>query len=78
MRNLRERKEAEAYLIAIEDEWEKGRFNISSISELMGLEGRIRNIYYQSFNQFLPEDFSMEKEKKTTYKSHQCSYFVWK
>lgn len=64
MRNLRERKEAEAYLIAIEDEWEKGRFNISSISELMGLEGRIRNIYYQSFNQFLPEDFSMEKREK--------------
>lgn len=37
MRNLRERKEAEAFLIAIEDEWEKGRFNISNIAELMGL-----------------------------------------
>ncbi|ADH59809.1 CRISPR-associated protein Cas1 [Thermoanaerobacter mathranii subsp. mathranii str. A3] len=64
MRNLRERKEAEAFLIAIEDEWEKGRFNISSIAELMGLEGRIRNIYYQSFNWFLPEDFVMEKREK--------------
>jgi CRISPR-associated protein Cas1 len=64
MRNLRERKEAEAFLIAIEDEWEKGRFNISSIAELMGLEGRIRNIYYQSFNRFLPEDFVMEKREK--------------
>jgi len=64
MRNLRERKEAEAFLIAIEDEWKKGRFNISSIAELMGLEGRIRNIYYQSFNRFLPEDFVMEKREK--------------
>jgi CRISPR-associated protein Cas1 len=64
MRNLRERKEAEAFLITIEDEWEKGRFNISSIAELMGLEGRIRNIYYQSFNRFLPEDFVMEKREK--------------
>ncbi|HAA80148.1 MAG TPA: subtype I-B CRISPR-associated endonuclease Cas1 [Thermoanaerobacter sp.] len=64
MRNLRERKEAEAFLITIEDEWEKGRFNISSIAELMGLEGRIRNIYYQSFNWFLPEDFVMEKREK--------------
>lgn len=49
---------------AIEDEWENGRFNISSISELMGLEGRVRNIYYSSFNQFLPEDFYMEKREK--------------
>lgn len=64
MRNLRERKEAEDFLVAIENEWERGRFNISNITELMGLEGRIRNIYYQSFNQFLPEDFSMEKREK--------------
>lgn len=63
-RNLRERKEAQAFLNAIEDEWEKGRFNISSISELMGLEGRVRSIYYSSFNQFLPEDFYMEKREK--------------
>ena len=59
MRNLRERKEAETFLNAIEDEWENGRFNISSISDLMGLEGRVSNIYYSSFNQFLPEDFYM-------------------
>lgn len=64
MRNLRERKKTEAFLNAIEDEWENGRFNISSISELMGLEGRVRNIYYSSFNQFLPEDFYMEKREK--------------
>ncbi|WAM33735.1 type I-B CRISPR-associated endonuclease Cas1b [Caldicellulosiruptor morganii] len=64
MRNLRERKEAEAFLNAIEDEWENGRFNISSIPELMGLEGRVRNIYYSSFNQFLPEDFYMERREK--------------
>jgi len=64
MRNLRERKKTEAFLNAIEDEWENSRFNISSISELMGLEGRVRNIYYSSFNQFLPEDFYMEKREK--------------
>lgn len=64
MRNLRERKEAEAFLNAIEDEWENGRFNVSNIAELMGLEGRTRNIYYQSFNQFLPDEFYIEKRAK--------------
>jgi len=64
MRNLREREKAKIFLNAIEDEWKSGKFNISTISELMGLEGRIRNIYYQAFSQILPKEFHIEKREK--------------
>ncbi|MGQ9468451.1 MAG: type I-B CRISPR-associated endonuclease Cas1b [Nitrososphaerales archaeon] len=38
--------------------------NVSNIPELMGLEGRIRDHYYQSFNNILRKGFEFEKRVK--------------
>ena len=49
------------------NEIEKTRKEINTtkrISELMSVEGRIRNQYYNSFNQILPEGFKLEKRVK--------------
>jgi len=49
------------------NEIEKTRKEINTtkrISELMSVEGRIRNQYYNSFNQILPEGFKLEERVK--------------
>lgn len=38
--------------------------SVSSVSELMGIEGRARDIYYSSFGSFLREGFEFEKRTK--------------
>jgi len=38
--------------------------NVNSIQELMALEGNAREIYYQSWNKFLPEKFRFEKRSR--------------
>ncbi|NLD48237.1 MAG: type I-B CRISPR-associated endonuclease Cas1 [Clostridiaceae bacterium] len=38
--------------------------NAKEIDELMGMEGRIRNTYYKSFNLFLRDGFHMEKRER--------------
>jgi len=45
-------------LIEISLEYQKGFDNVSSIQELMGLEGNIRKIYYEGF-ELIINDFSM-------------------
>lgn len=62
-RNLRAYKGTEKYIDAIQSEQSK-LFAVGSISELMGCEGRARDIYYQSFNEFLHKDFFFEKREK--------------
>lgn len=37
---------------------------VSSIPELMGIEGRVRDVYYSSFGSFLREGFEFEKRTK--------------
>ncbi len=37
--------------------------DVKNISELMGCEGRARDIYYQAFNQFLPEGFFFHRRE---------------
>lgn len=56
-------KELQSYIDVIED----FRENIeatSAIDELMGLEGNIRNVYYEAFDQIVAEDFRMEGRSK--------------
>lgn len=38
--------------------------SVSNIAELMGLEGRVRDLYYSSFNSFLREGFEFEKRTR--------------
>ncbi|WZL74336.1 type I-B CRISPR-associated endonuclease Cas1b [Clostridiaceae bacterium 35-E11] len=64
LRNLRRYKEATQDFI---DTIEIERKNINKaqkIDELMGVEGRIRNIYYQAFNKILKNDFKILKREK--------------
>ncbi|MBE0069220.1 type I-B CRISPR-associated endonuclease Cas1b [Thermoanaerobacterium thermosaccharolyticum] len=62
LRNLRNYDGVEEFISDIEKE--RNLLNgIQSIQELMGIEGRIRNIYYQAFNVFLRDDFKMEKRE---------------
>lgn len=63
LRNLREHKEAEEFVTSIEKEKQSLAIT-KTIQELMGVEGRIRNLYYQAFNTFLKEDFNIEKREK--------------
>lgn len=64
LRNMRRHKEDVSDLIAkIENE----RQNIEQAQrtdELMGIEGRIRQIYYQAFNKILNSDFTIQKREK--------------
>lgn len=56
-------KELQSYIDVIED----FRTNIdktTNIDELMGLEGNIRNSYYEAFDQIVAEDFRMEGRSK--------------
>jgi len=38
--------------------------NVSSIPELMALEGKVKEIYYRSFEKFLGEEFSLKKRTR--------------
>jgi len=64
LRNIRRYKEkTEEYVRQIELEAEK-MGTATDIQELMGIEGRIRQHYYQSFNEILKQDFIFEKRTK--------------
>lgn len=56
-------KDIEKYIENIENE-RKNIENAKDVQELMGIEGRIRDIYYQSFNIFLREGFEFEKRTR--------------
>lgn len=62
-RNLREHAGTEPFIQKIEEELGKA-YSATSIAELMGCEGRAKEIYYQAFNLFLKEEFSFEKREK--------------
>lgn len=64
LRNIRRYKEkTEEYVKNIEEEAKK-MDGAMTIQELMGIEGRIRQHYYQSFNAILKQDFIFEKRTK--------------
>ncbi|AEH47547.1 type I-B CRISPR-associated endonuclease Cas1b [Parageobacillus thermoglucosidasius] len=64
LRNIRRYKEkTEEYVRQIELEAKK-LDTATDIQELMGIEGRIRQYYYQSFNEILKQDFIFEKRTK--------------
>ncbi len=64
LRNIRRHKEkTEVYIHQIEEEAKK-LDTVSTVQELMGIEGRIRQHYYQSFNEILKQDFTFEKRTK--------------
>jgi len=64
LRNMRRYKEkTEKHVENIEIEAKKIT-EAKSIQELMGVEGRIRQHYYQSFNNILQSDFTFEKRTK--------------
>lgn len=65
MKNLRQHKDVtEVFLDTIESEKTKME-RADKISELMGIEGNIRQIYYQSFNKIIKsEDFHFSKREK--------------
>lgn len=64
LRNLKSHKEKTSDTIRMITEERKKLENANSVQEIMGIEGRIRNCYYQSFSQFLRPEFSMEKREK--------------
>lgn len=63
LRNLREYKDTDEYQHKIKNELSKAAES-KSISELMGCEGRAREVYYQAFNVILKEGFSIDKREK--------------
>jgi CRISPR-associated protein Cas1 len=62
-RNLRKHKNTETDIDKINQYREK-IFEVKSIEELMSIEGRIKNIYYKSFNKFLPNEFIFTKRTR--------------
>lgn len=64
IRNLRRHKEeTEEYIRIITNE-RKLMNNAKTVQEVMGAEGRARAAYYKAFNEFLNEDFRMDKREK--------------
>ncbi|EGL83974.1 CRISPR-associated protein Cas1 [Caldalkalibacillus thermarum TA2.A1] len=64
LRNIRRYKEKTAhYVEQIESEVLKLQ-DCRTIQEIMGVEGRIRKLYYQSFNDILNQPFVFEKREK--------------
>ncbi len=63
LRNLRGYKGTEEFQEKISIELNNS-YQCRDISELMGCEGRARDIYYQSFNVFLREGFLFDKREK--------------
>lgn len=56
-------KELQSYIDVIED-FRKNIAGTHDIDELMGIEGNIRNIYYESWDQIIAEEFKMEGRSK--------------
>jgi len=46
------------------EKWTPKVSDVFSIPELMSIEGNIRSIYYNSFNQILPDNFQFEKRTR--------------
>lgn len=63
IRNLRSYTGTENQIELMNDELGKA-FNTNSIPELMGYEGRAREIYYQAFNVIMDGKFGMTKREK--------------
>ncbi|KEI16696.1 type I-B CRISPR-associated endonuclease Cas1b [Clostridium haemolyticum] len=64
LRNIRRYKlEIEEFIQRIENE-RKNVLDAQSIEALMGAEGRMRKIYYESFNMILKGDFEFTKREK--------------
>lgn len=63
IQNLREYKNTEEFQETIKKELVNAGES-KTISELMGCEGRAKDIYYEAFNTFLKQDFSIEKREK--------------
>jgi len=62
-RNLREYQETTLFIQKIEEELEQAKY-VTTISELMGCEGRAKEAYYRAWNIFLKEEFPFEKRIK--------------
>ena len=56
-------KEVTTYIERIKEEYTNLE-RISTVAELMGIEGRARDIYYSSFSSFLREGFEFERRSK--------------
>ena len=56
-------KEVASFLNKIREEYANLE-SVSTIAELMGIEGRSRNIYYSSFSSFLREGFDFDRRTK--------------
>lgn len=63
LRNLREYKDTTQFQEKIKTELEKAKVAIN-VSELMGCEGRAKDVYYQAFNVIVNNNFSMEKRQR--------------
>jgi len=62
-RNLRRYKETEEFISRIEEMERKAMLTVD-VSELMGYEGKIRNIYYSAFDNILKSDLEFKKRTK--------------
>lgn len=63
LRNIRDYKDTGDFQDMIKKEQEK-IYQAKSISELMGCEGRVRDIYYQAFNTILNNEFFVMKGRE--------------
>ncbi len=63
IRNLRHYREMEESIKRITKEYEI-LLGCNDVFEIMGCEGRVRDLYYQSFNYILKGDFYIEKREK--------------
>lgn len=63
LRNMRYYKVNEELIERIKKEQESMK-DVKSIQELMGIEGRMRKTYYESFNEILRNGYTFEKREK--------------
>lgn len=63
LRNLQNYESVADFREKIKKEYDKLEYS-KEISEIMGYEGRVRDLYYQSFNYILKGDFYIEKREK--------------
>lgn len=64
MKYYHNRGKAVGTQITIIEELRNQIYPATQIDELMGIEGNIRNTYYEAFDQVVPEDFRMEGRSK--------------
>lgn len=64
LRNLRRHKDYTAETIVEIEAMANQMQNSTDIQTLMGREGQIRHLYYQSFNHMIKQDFVLEKREK--------------